>query len=122
MADTDPTHTAAGRGLIAELRSLLGSKLVAYLTEAIDTRTVREWADGTAPLPDQGILDRLQVALDAVRLITVRDSAVVAQSWFEGRNPALNDQPPAQLLRDADLDSTRNAVLAAANEFATHGC
>lgn len=121
MANTGPTDSTAGRVLIAELRSLIGPKLVAYLTEATNTHTVREWVDGNAPVPDQGILDRLQVALDAAHLITIRDSAAVAQSWFQGHNPALDDRPPAQLLREANLGLARALILDAAREFTAHG-
>jgi hypothetical protein len=112
---------AAGRALIAELRTLLGAKLVAYLAGIPDTRTVREWADGTRGLPEPTILDRLQVALKATQLVTKLDTPSVAQAWFQGRNPALDDKAPAQRLRDVDLDRAGRLVLEAAREFATHG-
>ncbi|WP_249353493.1 antitoxin Xre/MbcA/ParS toxin-binding domain-containing protein [Rhodococcus sp. Q] len=64
------------------------------------------------------MFDRLQVAPDAAHVIT----SAVAQAWLQGRNPALGDQPPAQLLREVNVDADRGAVLAAASEFATHSC
>ncbi|KXF50722.1 hypothetical protein AXA44_18270 [Rhodococcus sp. SC4] len=121
MVNTDPGSDTAARILITELRSLLGTKLVAYLGEAPDTATIRRWLDGTTPPPDQAILNRLHVALDAARRISARDTPAVAQTWFQGRNPALDNQPPAQLLREANLDTVRDTIRDAATEFATHG-
>ena len=121
MVDTGTGPDTAARTLITELRSRLGAKLVAYLAEAPDTATVRGWVDGTTPPPDQTILDRLHLALDAARRISARDTPAVIQTWFQGRNPALDNQPPAQLLREANLDTVRDTMLAAATEFATHG-
>ncbi|WP_009478356.1 hypothetical protein [Rhodococcus sp. JVH1] len=40
MVKTGPGSDTAARTLITELRSLLGTKLVAYLAEAPDTATV----------------------------------------------------------------------------------
>jgi len=121
MVKTGPGSDTEARTVVTELRALLGTKLVAYLAEAPDTATVRRWLDGTTPLPDQAILDRLQVALDAARRIGARDTPAVAQTWFQGRNPALDNQPPAQLLREANLDIVRDTIRSAATEFATHG-
>ena len=121
MVNTNPGSDTAARTLITELRALLGTKLVAYLAESHDTATVRGWVDGTSPLPDQAILTRLQVALDAARRISARDTPTVAQTWFQGRNPALDNQPPAQLLREANLDTVRDTIRDAATGFTTHG-
>lgn len=73
MVNTAGFDTAA-RTLITELRSHLRTTLVAYLAEAPDTATVHGWVDGTTPLPDQTILDRLHIALDAARRISARDT------------------------------------------------
>ncbi|MDT2007344.1 hypothetical protein FXW78_27700 [Rhodococcus opacus] len=120
MVDTGTGPDTAARTLITELRSLLGTKLVAYLAEAPDTATIRGWVDGTTPLPDQAILDRLQGALDAARRIGTRDTPAVIQTWFQGRNPALDNQPPAKLLRETNLGTVRDTIRDAATEFATH--
>jgi hypothetical protein len=100
--------------------ALLGSKLVAYLDRSTDTNAVNGWCDGTVSLPDSDILERLRIALDAAQFLTQRDTAAVAQTWFQGRNPALGDRAPAQVLRDTDLDGLRSSILDAASEFATH--
>lgn len=120
MAGNKHTPEAEVREMIADLRSMLGAKLVAYLAGIHRTDLVRRWADGTGPLPDRTVLDRLQVALTAARLITARDTPAVAQAWFQGRNPTLGDQPPAQQLREENVEIVRDAVVAAAREFTTN--
>lgn len=122
MADSNAvdTGTAAARDVATALRALLGSKLVAYLDRSTDTNGVNGWCDGTVSLPDSDILERLRIALDAAQFLTQRDTAAVAQTWFQGRNPALGDRAPAQVLRDTDLDGLRSSILDAASEFATH--
>ncbi|GBF17500.1 hypothetical protein Br6_04906 [Rhodococcus sp. Br-6] len=110
----------AGRALITELRSLLGTRLLAYLAET-DTRTIREWADGMSALPAGTILDRLHVALEAAQLLTKLDSPAVAQTWFQGRNPVLADQSPAKVLRNTHPDRARVLILDAAGQFTAHG-
>ncbi|NKS52463.1 hypothetical protein GS500_04090 [Rhodococcus hoagii] len=118
MAGAKPTSEVAARRLITDLRELTGAKLVAYLAGARDTRVIRTWADGTGPVPDQSVISRLQAALAAAQTVAQRDSPTVVQAWFLGRNPALGDRPPAEVLRTADVDRTLDAVIAAAREFA----
>lgn len=121
MVGTKPTSEAAVRQLITDLRELTGSKLVAYLAGAHDTRIVTEWANGTGPVPDQSVVGRLQAALVAAQYVIQRDSPAVAQAWLQGRNPALGDRSPAEVLRSADVDRTLVAVIEAAREFAAGG-
>ncbi len=92
-----------------KLRSLLGTKLVAYLSHTPETATVRRWAADEGPLPSQAALDRIQVALDATQRITARDDPTIAQTWFQAGNPTLNDQPPAQL-QHSDATKSRTTT------------
>ena len=109
--------------LAVALRDALGAKLVAYLAGVGETRTVRGWAEGSRAIGAQLIRDRLVVAFRALRLVTVRDTDRVAQAWFLGMNPALDDEAPAKVIRDSDDnggDARRN-VLQAARRFAAVG-
>jgi hypothetical protein len=54
-------------------------------------------------------------------VITARDSKEVAQAWFQGLNPLLDDRSPARLLRDGDLEEVGPQVLTAARQFAAVG-
>src|SRR5690348_5892329 len=78
--------------LVTALRDLLGAKLVAYLGRVKETRAVRQWAEGTRSIANPADVDRLRVAYRAAAVITARDSEQVAQAWFQGLNPLLDDQ------------------------------
>src|SRR3954449_4220443 len=78
--------------LVGALRELLGAKLVAYLGKVKETRAVRQWADGTRSIANPADVDRLRVAYRAAAVITARDTKQVAQAWFQGLNPLLDDR------------------------------
>ncbi|MBB4854041.1 hypothetical protein HNP40_001421 [Mycobacteroides chelonae] len=107
--------------LVSELASLLGLKLVAYLGNVKETRAVRQWADGSRAVSGVEDVERMRLALRAVRLIMSRDSKDVAQAWFQGLNPLLGDVSPARSLREGDLDISGPRILAAARQFAAVG-
>ena len=107
--------------LVTALRDLLGAKLVAYLGRVKETRAVRQWAEGTRSIANPADVDRLRVAYRAAAVITARDSKQVAQAWFQGLNPLLDDRSPARVLRDGDLEEVGPQVLTAARQFAAVG-
>lgn len=107
--------------LVTELRDLLGAKLVAYLGKVKETRAVRQWAEGSRTIANPTDVDRLRVAYRAAAMITARDSAQVAQAWFQGLNPLLDDRSPARVLRESDLNEAGPQVLTAARQFAAVG-
>jgi hypothetical protein len=107
--------------LVTALRDLLGAKLVAYLGKVKETRAVRQWADGTRSIANPIDVDRLRVAYRAAAVITARDSSEIAQAWFQGLNPLLDDRSPARILREGDLEEVGPQVLTAARQFAAVG-
>lgn len=117
-------HDAATRlgfpVLVKELRELLGPKLVAYIAGVKETRTVREWAEG-ATVKQADIEPKLRAAFHVASFIAEHDAPSVAQSWFQGLNPQLDDQSPARLLREEDLNEAGPQVLAAARAFVVGG-
>ena len=105
--------------LVADLCELLGTKLVAYLSSAQDTRTVRAWADPTDPrTPQDDVVDRLRIAHQAASLLGQKDSAPLIQGWFQGRNPYLDDLASARMIRERDPEVAGASVLGAARAFA----
>lgn len=107
----------AGFSTIAdELRELLGARLVAYLGGVKETRAVHEWAE-TGRRPSELVQRRLRLALQVATMIVANDGPAVAQSWFQGLNPQLDDRSPARLLREGDLDEVGPSVVAAARAF-----
>jgi hypothetical protein len=107
--------------LVKELRAALGPRLVAVLAGVTETRAVHQWADGTRDLKSANTEARLRLAYQLWKLVSERDSDRVAQAWFTGLNPKLDDVSPARLLRDGDLDEVGARLLAAARAFAATG-
>jgi hypothetical protein len=102
------------------LRALLGARLTAYLGGVGETRAVHAWADGSRQ-PSETTKQRLREALVIAIAIAESDSTEVAQAWFQGLNPQLDDRSPARLLREGELDEVGPAVLAAARAFLVGG-
>lgn len=115
-------HQRAVRAPFAEvadqLRDLLGVRLAAYIAGVGETRAVHQWADPElSRTPSEQVQRRLRAALQAALVIASVDGKDVAQVWFQGLNPQLDDRSPARMLRDGELDETGPAVLAAARAF-----
>lgn len=103
-----------------DVRELLGARLAAYLGGVSETRAVREWAEGTRA-PGDAIQQRLRIALQVALMLEESDGREVAQAWFQGLNPQLDDRSPARLLREGELEETGPQVLAAARAFLVGG-
>ena len=106
--------------VVAQLRSILGAKLCAYLGSVKETRAVNEWADGTRA-PSDETQQRLRFALRVALAITDTDGPEVTRAWFQGLNPQLDDRSPARLLREGDLAEVGPAVIAAERAFLIGG-
>lgn len=113
--------TMSTSALVAALADQLGLKLVAYLGKVKETRAVRQWAEGAREPGNAEDIERLRLAFRAASLIMSRESAGVAQAWFQGLNPVLGDVSPARLLREGDINVVGPQILAAARQFAALG-
>lgn len=105
---------------VKELQELLGGRLVAYVAGVTEVRAVNEWAEGTRT-PRGQLEDRLRFALRVASFIAEHDGPGVAQAWFQGLNPQLEDRSPARLLREGDLEEVGPEILAAARAFVVGG-
>ena len=100
---------------------MLGARLCAVLGSVQETRVVEQWAAGSRK-PLAMVQRRLRVALQAAAPIAEVDSAAVAQTWFLGMNPLLDDCSPLLLLLcEGDLDEVEPAVIGAARAFVGDG-
>lgn len=106
--------------IVAELRHLLGAKLVAYIAGVSETRAVRQWAEGERTM-NAVTEQRLRLAFQVASLVCESNSERVAQSWFQGMNPHLEDRAPARLIRESAADQVGPEILAAARAFARLG-
>lgn len=107
-------------GVVRSLREILGVKLVAYLSGAGGTRTVNGWVN-CVDFPSAEVMERLHLAHQVAQLIRDTETAEIAQVWFTGMNPGLDDRSPAELIRDSGLAVVRPEVIAAANAFISGG-
>ena len=117
-------HLLATRASFAQvaqvLSSILGAKLCAYLGLVKETRAVHQWAAGVRE-PSAETQRRLRLALQAAAAIASADSPAVAQAWFQGLNPQLDDRSPVRMLREGNLDEVGPEVLGAARAFLAGG-
>lgn len=107
--------------IVDELRSVLGSKLVAYIAGVNETRAVHQWAEVGGRRPSVAVEQRLKLTFRVAELIASNDGDRVAQAWFQGLNPRLDDTSPARTLREGDLDEAGPRVLDAARTFVANG-
>jgi hypothetical protein len=129
MAATDSrpgltAHTLAVRAtfpeVVAQLRELVGPRLVAYLGSVRETRAVHQWADATRE-PSDAVQQRLRLALQVAAMLSEPESPRIAQAWMQGLNPQLDDRSPARLIREADPQEVGPAVIGAARAFLVGG-
>ena len=106
--------------LVDRLRGLLGARLVAVIAGVQETRLIHEWAAGNNAISDPILMTKLQLAFITASLLADRESPAVAQAWMQGKNPVLEDQVPALLLRNSHSPETGQQILAAARAFTTN--
>ncbi len=98
------------------LQETLGQKLVAFMTGVADPKRVGRWAQGSQA-PREDAERRLRAAFQIFHLLLAEDSAHVVRAWFIGMNPQLDDDSPAEAIRDGRLKE----ALAAARAFVSGG-
>lgn len=65
--------------------------------------------------------NRLRVALQVALSLAAAESPEIAQAWFQGLNPQLDDRSPARMLREGELEEVGPAVIAAGRAFLIGG-
>lgn len=90
------------------LQENLGQKLVAYLADVADPKTVGKWIAGRKPRADAE--ERLRAAFQIFHLLQTEESPHTVRAWFVGMNPQLDDVSPAQAIREGRF---RDALVAA---------
>jgi hypothetical protein len=102
--------------IAAFLQEMLGRNLVAYLSNVADPKMVTRWARAeNQPRPESE--KRLRAAFQVIQLLLSADSSHVARAWFIGMNPQLEDDAPAQAIRDGRFKD----VLIAAKAYVAGG-
>jgi hypothetical protein len=102
--------------LVASSRELLGSRLLAYVAGIADTSELDEWQSGDSR-PTAETQQRIRIARRAASMIADMDGRAVAQAWFQGVNPLLNEDAPARVLREQRPDQIKDGLFEAVSAF-----
>ncbi len=104
--------------IVRKLTDVLGAQLVAYIGSLDDARVVRRWmSPRPAPTLTKDIQDRLRFAYSVAKCLADSDGAETAQAWFQGENPMLGNNSPAELIRTGDLETDGQRIVAAERYF-----
>lgn len=91
------------------LEEVLGRRLVAFMVGASDPKAIGKWAAGERqPRPETE--QRLRTAYRVFQLLNAEESPHTVRAWFIGLNPQLDEESPAQAIRESRL---RDVVMAA---------
>ncbi len=119
-ARSDEAHHKAVDFTIADiarfLQETLGQKLVGYMAGISDPKAVGDWArGGRHPRAEAEV--RLRTAFQVFHLLQNEESPHTVRAWFVGINPQLDDETPAEAIREGQLKH----VLIAAKAFIAGG-
>ena len=96
--------------VVSALVEALGLSYVASVASVVETRSVREWAEGTLT-PRGDTEERLRLALWLLRGLQRINAH--PKAWFTLPDPRLDGASPGSLLQKGDLDVVGPLLLAA---------
>jgi hypothetical protein len=105
--------------IAAQLVSLIGRKLTAYVGGVRDVRAVDRWIEGREMYGDGE--QRLRFAFQLVKMLAEKEEPRVIQSWLMGLNPELGDRVPIRLMREKELERVAPEIMGAARAFLIGG-
>ncbi len=99
------------RDIARVLQDLLSRRVTAYIVGVKDAKTINRWANGEITvIRDSEVERRLRTAYEIATLLLAVDGPPTVKAWFVSLNPFLDDQTPAEAIRDG---REREALLAA---------
>lgn len=103
------------QAMVNSLQDSLGVRLLAYIAGVSDPKAVTLWAKGQRS-PRRESEERIRLTYQVFQLLLV-ESAHTVRGWFVGLNPQLDDQSPAEAIREGRLRD----VLVAAKSYVAGG-
>jgi hypothetical protein len=95
------------------LQEILSRRLTAYIVGVKEGKTVSRWATGEiTEIRDHEVEQRLRAAYEITSLLAMHGNTVTAKAWFIGINPQLNDEAPAEVLRQGRYKEVYGAARA----------
>ncbi len=105
--------------VVRDLVAFLDLRLIANIAGVVETRAVREWAEGVREARGS-INARLRFALRLVSLLVASSrSPEVARAWLECPSPQLGNRIPIHVLRDEELEEVAPKLMEAAYALPT---
>jgi hypothetical protein len=98
------------------LQDHLGQRLTAHMAGLADAKAIGQVAAGKRT-PREDAEKRLRAAYSVLTMLLDEESAHTARAWFIGLNPQLDDEAPADVIREGRLRD----VVAAARSYSTGG-
>jgi hypothetical protein len=95
--------------IVAFLVELLGPSLVAHIAH-VDNSTINRWANNNTRPDNPDKERRIRATHQIARLLLGHDANHTVRAWFIGMNPQLDDEAPADVLRE---DRLRDVLVAA---------
>ena len=128
IAQSPPDRAAHRRSIearfpeiVAELVTILGKKLTAYIGGVKDTRVVERWISEEVTEPYRDVDQRVRLAYRIAKTLSEHEHPRVVQAWFTGLNPELQERAPIRLVREGDVDKVGPEVLNAMRAFLAGG-
>ncbi|CAN5577100.1 hypothetical protein BH09CHL1_BH09CHL1_25750 [soil metagenome] len=94
------------------LQDSLGTGLLMYLVDVKDPKTIARWANGQVDsIRNLGVERRLRATNQIVEILLEIDSARTIRGWFLGMDPTLDDESPADVIREGRLADALGAAV-----------
>ena len=101
--------TAEVTEMVKFLDEVLTKKLVAYMCDVKEAKTVARWANGENR-PNASTEERLRAIYTVFEMLQAEESPHTVRAWFIGLNPQLDDESPARAMREG---RTKDVLVAA---------
>ena len=97
--------------MASTLIEVLGRPITAYIVHVRNVKTVSRWASGeVSSVRDRYSEERLLAAYQVVSLLQEFEGNETIRAFMLGMNPVLNDEAPAQALRDGNFVGAMDAA------------
>ena len=100
------------REITRRLNAALGGTLVAALAGSSNPKASHEWAKEDSILPQNGTITRIAFAYEQWQKIAESEGEQVTRAWFVGANPWLDNDTPANAIREGHHEEVARAAQA----------
>lgn len=105
------TISASPGELAGGLMDVLGLRLATAAIGVADTRTVRQWSEGSRQINAPKTLQRMRFVAHLVHLLSADATNAETRAWFEFFIPDLGNRTPLQILDDNTLEDAAPMLL-----------